>query len=830
MKGKGKISIVCMMFLINILLIAPLVESQQPVNITESTLSDGAKSLNGSFQVIGSSGEVKDNFVANISREDAYNRVLKNVLNGNTSGKWIYASPSLVAAGTAIATWYGDIVMPNSEGWLFFIDDMPMQSWAHPCRFVHVDGAGATTIVDAYGPPMGLETWAKIAGNVQLPQPVKPSILPIQGPKIQLPPCTNLENCYAVLISGGADKYNNWPRYYSDIQFMYHVLNVDYGYLKNNIYVLMSDGTDPAADMCITPDDPSTPQDEGVYSNSNPDLDGDGNNEVRDSATRAHISTVFNDLQARMGPNGHLFIFTTDHGGPENTPQVGTNVILNLWGDQIKDDQFNAELAKIPTTDPIDIVMEQCFSGGFVDDVIPTVPLPTGQERVIATAANAYEYSWGDFFSKLWISAVAGYELGGSPVDADTNNDGVVTMQEAFNYANANDNSGEHPQYKDTPSDVGSTHSLSSCYATNPFVPGWSSLGGYVTSSSSIVVDNAGKTEAWVKGGDNALWVNIDGTWRCKGGVLTSDPFAVKDYNGKIHVLVRGNDYAVWDYIYNPVTSNGHWRGLGGYVTSRPVGAMEPTYHNFLRVAARGGDNALWQCDLNINTETTNWYTNGGILTSGPYVIFDPDSRQHTFIRGADNSLWDCEGLLGSDTMYHWTWGVLGGSLSSGPTACIEPTYTDYVAVFVKGVDNALWMCDVDSATQPETGTWYRLGGIIASDPLAVEDTSANKIHVFARGLDSALWENIFSTSPWDPNGYNWQGIGGSMLTYTPGAAVGCKTQAFVIGTDHALWRNTHATFSAVSSGGDSSQKQEEPNQMNYPAGDPNSGGGKSLM
>jgi hypothetical protein len=357
---------------------------------------------------------------------------------------------------------------------------------------------------------------------------------------------------------------------------------------------------------------------------------------------------------------------------------------------------------------------------------------------------------------------------------------------------------------------------------------GWNSLGGYVTSSPSVIVDNQGKTEVWVKGGDNSLWVNIDESWSGKGGVLTSDPFAIKDYNGKIHVLVRGSDYAVWDFIYDPAASNGHWKCFGGYITAGPTGAMEPTYHNFLRVAVRGGDNALWQCDLNINTEAYNWYTNGGILTSAPYVIFDPASRQHTLLRGNDNSLWDCEGLLGPDGYYHWTWSSLGGSLLSGPTACIEPTFANYVAVFVKGDDNALWMNSVYSATQPETGTWYRLGGIISSDPFAVADASANKIHVFARGGDSALWENIFSTSPWDPNAGQWKGIGGLLLTHKPGANIGSDTQAFVIGTDHAVWKNTHTTFSATSSEANSSQKQEETNQLVFPVGDQNSGGGES--
>ncbi len=358
-------------------------------------------------------------------------------------------------------------------------------------------------------------------------------------------------------------------------------------------------------------------------------------------------------------------------------------------------------------------------------------------------------------------------------------------------------------------------------------VSGWNALGGYVTSSPSIVVDNAGKTEAWVRGGDNALWVNIDGTWRGKGGVLASDPFAAIDYNGKVHVLVRGSDNAAWDFIYNPQTSVGQWKYLGGIIKDGPTAAMEPTKHEIMKVATRGADNALWYCDLYINTGAIQWYTTGGVLASAPYVIFDPSGIEHTFVRGADNALWDNRGAIGIDGQYHFAWNYFGGVLASGPTASIEPGNTKKVAAFVKGSDNALWMCDVNSANAPETCNWYGLGGVISSVPFAVADTSANRIHVFVRGGDS-LWENIFTTSPWSPGGNHWQMIGGLIRTYTPGAIIRGNTQAFVIGTDNALWRNTHATFSAASSGGGKPPKQEEPHQVNYPARDPNAGGGKS--
>ena len=329
------------------------------------------------------------------------------------------------------------------------------------------------------------------------------------------------------------------------------------------------------------------------------------------------------------------------------------------------------------------------------------------------------------------------------------------------------------------------------CFEDQPL--GWSSLGGYVSSSPSLIVDNQGKTEAWIRGGDNSLWVNIDGNWQGKGGVLASDPFAAKDYSGKIHVLVQGGDNSVWDFIYDPITATGHWITLGGYITQAPTAAQDPMNHGVMRIAACGGDNALWTCDLDIGTKTCAWTTQGGLLTSRPYILFDPSGKEHILVRGGDNALWDRKGVW-SGSSYTRTWIYLGGYLASGPIATIQPGVNTHAAVFVMGGDNALWMCDVDSDSSPEIGAWYGFGGIISSDPFAIADTSASKIHVFVRGGDSALWENLFSTSPWNPGGNGWQRIGGLILTYPPGASIESNTQAFVIGTDQALWRNVHTT------------------------------------
>ena len=325
---------------------------------------------------------------------------------------------------------------------------------------------------------------------------------------------------------------------------------------------------------------------------------------------------------------------------------------------------------------------------------------------------------------------------------------------------------------------------------------GWKALGGVITSSPSAIMDSQDKTEVWVKGGDNALWLNIDGSWQGKGGYLTSDPFAAEDYNGRIHVLARGGDNGAWDFICDPVTQSGEWVGLGGYITEGLTAASDPANHNLMRVAARGGDEALWTCDLDINAKSSSWSFQGGVLTSRPYIIFDPSGGEHILVKGGDNALWDRNGEW-TGSSYARTWSPLGGILAN-PIATTVPGADSRIAVFAKGGDDAVWMCDVDSSSETETGSWHRLGGVISSDIFAVADSSGSKIHTFARGSDMALWENAFTTSPWNPDGGQWQCHNGLILDYRPGATLTDITQAFVIGAYNGLWQNTQATASTT--------------------------------
>jgi hypothetical protein len=341
------------------------------------------------------------------------------------------------------------------------------------------------------------------------------------------------------------------------------------------------------------------------------------------------------------------------------------------------------------------------------------------------------------------------------------------------------------------------------------FSPHWNSLGGYVTSNPSVTRDIWGGTEAWVRGLDNALWVNSDETWYNAGGQLSSDPFGIAGDGGinKIYAVVRGTDMHAWVYsrTLSSVPPVEHWTDLGGYLSEAPTASLvpdptNPFYSNIIRIAAKGSDNALWIGDLNRDTGAFGGWTGlGGYLTSRPYIFFDAGGREHILVRGAEGALWDSKGVR-SGSSFIRTWNSLGGYIPDGaqPVGTSEPGYDNYATAFIKGGDSALWMGDILATASPETCNWYKLGGYLTSGHSAVAYWPDKKIHTFVRGSDNALWENTVTTYPFTPTSSTWNSLGGAMLSYTPAALISGNTKAYCIGTDYALWQNAHANFNSA--------------------------------
>ena len=299
-------------------------------------------------------------------------------------------------------------------------------------------------------------------------------------------------NKWAVIISGGASKYTNYYRYWNDCSAMFSILVNNYGYQKSNIYLAISDGTSSDADMNYGMSDL------GPFYSSPLDYDGDGQNEQNIySATKSSIQSLFSTLGQLVGTNDDVFIFVTDHGA-----RINNTSYITLWGtDTLTPSEFNTELDKIHNGNGrINIVMGQCYSGGFVGSI-------TRSNVSIATAAAANELSYArsnaeyDEFLYHWMSAMNGYKIDSEdPINADIDNFSGISFYEAFQYADLADVQYETPQYLSVPDNVGKICTLGDDQITMPSIIGSDDVSSQHGGSFSIQDMPTGASVTWSLG------------------------------------------------------------------------------------------------------------------------------------------------------------------------------------------------------------------------------------------------------------------------------------------------------------------------------------------
>ena len=358
-----------------------------------------------------------------VTREAVLNLVDSLYSSVNTN-IWVSNAP-LGASDTLICNRIMETFSPDYVSWLVIVDKHPLANWGHECTYLFVNANTMETEE---------QTYTMLPSDVSIINREK-TYTPEDAGGGELFDFSNMRkagrsvsrsasgNKWAVIISGGANRENNHTRYWNDCSAIYSVLKSYYGYTDNNIYVLMSDGTNPAADRS-----------DGT--NSPVDLDNDGIADIDYSATGSNITTVFNTLRQNVQSGDDVLIYVIDHGGTNSSGSF-----ICLWNnDQISQDEFKNEVNKITTDAHVHIVMGQCNSGGFVSEF-------TGRfNTTITTACKADESSWECFensnydeFVYHWTAAVCGEYPGGTSVDADYDNDGEVSIYEAFYYANEND-------------------------------------------------------------------------------------------------------------------------------------------------------------------------------------------------------------------------------------------------------------------------------------------------------------------------------------------------------------------------------------------------------
>ncbi len=392
--------------------------------------------------------------------DQALDRVRSVVLRGDASAVEVSASRACVSSARArLETWgKKDVAAPWPDGWIFMIDDAPLANWAHPCRHVFLaPDLSSLAVRDAFTPLTLRDLSAAPPKNAHALETVLPfprprtsgaSAAPPPVPR-SIPPRTDgdASRCYAVILSGGFNSANNHVRYWGDAAAVYSTLSRQYAYPKDHLFALISDGLDPSADQSDATD-------------SSTDLDGDGLPDTHGAATFANVSNLFVELQGRLRPDDQLFVFTTDHGGPADGGGAW-DVLLYLWGGDVLRD-FELRALTEPIACPIFFAMEQCYSGGFVDDLAQP-------NRFIATAARHDEPSYaGDTFPEFdqwafhFTAALRGFQprtnapwIDAGTAHGDLNADAYVSFDEAARHAAIHKFSDDHPTCGENPPGLG---------------------------------------------------------------------------------------------------------------------------------------------------------------------------------------------------------------------------------------------------------------------------------------------------------------------------------------------------------------------------------------
>ncbi|WP_300154994.1 C13 family peptidase [Solidesulfovibrio sp.] len=452
-----------------------------------TTVFRDVQSLPSGLTPVASKGETTAAAVD--SQAAALAALTDRLLGHSLQGRRVYVANEAVADTAVVALWRGEVRLSDGPGWLFFVDDRPKANWEHPCRYVLVAKTGEITVAPATMPPKDLSPFTELTfwptpGSISRAAALETS----EATPTALA-ATDASHRYAVIISGGANPSNNHTRYWKDCSYFFKTLKAN-GFLQDNIYVLVSDGQDPAVDQS---DNTSS-----VW-----DLNNDSIDDIRYSATKANITAVFNELAGKMTSQDILYLFTTDHGGNNSStnpaPYSNTDVVLWLWNDtSITNAEFAAEMNKV-TAKAIVGIFEQCYSGGFVEAL-------KAPNRVLMSASRWWELSYAaasasldyDEFSYYATQALA------DPTKGDSNGDGIVTMEEAFLYALAQDsyqaetlsggdNDGEHPSYYSDPWDLGRKLALTGWH-TEAKTPAY---GGYAQYETRDAFPSGGTAQGW---------------------------------------------------------------------------------------------------------------------------------------------------------------------------------------------------------------------------------------------------------------------------------------------------------------------------------------------
>ncbi len=170
-----------------------------------------------------------------------------------------------------------------------------------------------------------------------------------------------------------------------------------------------------------------------------------------EDATRYNILAGFRWLNSVVSSDDRVVVYLTTHGNhlnfdipPIDEADKEDEMLVSYWGFSINtsfitDDQINIMLNQLKSN-YVCLIVDSCYAGGFNDHYKLLKSKPE-QQRVILMASREDEVSYSGGFGPYVIDGIRGY--------ADSNQDGVVTVEEVFAYAEPRSYTRQHPTIYD---------------------------------------------------------------------------------------------------------------------------------------------------------------------------------------------------------------------------------------------------------------------------------------------------------------------------------------------------------------------------------------------
>ena len=356
--------------------------------------------------------------------------------------------------------------LTNEEKLLVFVDEEPYKNWGHRCSYYYcpkyiTDNESLPVFsITCNHYPQKLFALFNNSNNLYYSP---------EHSYLEEDICPNLNtNKFVIIIGGGdGDGEDSCPaRYWNDCCYLTTVLHEKHNICPETCWLL----------YCGTDEQPSHYR----YPNFSDSICHQTTNH------KSSIYELFDDISNNedINPNTELYIFIITHGDINNNGNpfiyVWPNTSLPKYQQEESTHFYAYELAQLLDECPlknVTIVLNQCNSGDFAQ------PL-RAPGRVIITACGQGEQSNGfnmdmnilphpndfdyDYFIHFFTDAINEKTWYNETVISDFNNDGIVTMDEAFSYAQRMDSIFGlqyrvigTPHYYSDPATLGEDYSLS---------------------------------------------------------------------------------------------------------------------------------------------------------------------------------------------------------------------------------------------------------------------------------------------------------------------------------------------------------------------------------